>query len=246
MAVVLVPEGEVSEACTQAEEDPDCECERLGTIFWGEAQTIDINIAETGATMEVGRGPVQVTGPTVNIGVGAGGSWFENLEETACSGPDCEVDDFGTAIFGFVEYTWRKFRFGAEGGHSDYSVSQGFEAVPGLPATSDTDVDLWWVSPYVGATGAVGELVKLYCAFGAAYLWNIANTISSASLLGQAVEEDRSESGVRISLDLGIDLRIARSAGVRLGYRLVAGDEGDADKHHRGSMGLFMILGQGR
>lgn len=250
--VILLPPGQVSEECDRARDDPDCDCARIGTIYWGETSSATIRIDQGGVTLETGEGAAsQPTAGGPGIRIGGGGTWstFPQLEDTGCSQTGitgCEVDDSSIGPYVSVEWTpnWSvPVGIGFRGDYKSVSVSQSFTGA-GLPATSVTDLDIWSFGAYLFFDLLFGSRTLLRPELGLLNAWNSATITSEYP--GGPVSEDRSESGIRATIGLSIQHQISSHFDIRAGYRFTNGDTDDADQSHEVSAGVGFSTGGGR
>lgn len=247
--IILLPPGEVSEACDLAREDPNCSCRRLGVILWGETPTATVRL-ENGGSLEVPDGSARVgmngDGYYRPLRLGIGGTWakFSNLEDTGCVGAlDCGVDD--SAIGGNAFLEWDPvprlpFYLGLQGGFTSVSVNQAL----GGGGTNDVDLDVYSAGLSGGLRlplSASGLGARFHV--GPRYLWNSADITTT---FGTDVEtESRSENGLRIAAGAGLEYGL-RQLGLRLGYTFITGDEDDADQQHELGLAAFLLFGGGK
>jgi len=246
--IILLPPGEVSEACDRAREDPNCTCRRIGVILWGETLTATVRL-ENGGSLHVPDPPDRVGMDGVgSFRLGLEGTWakFSNLEDTGCVGAiDCEVDD--SALGGGLFLEWDPvahlpFYVGGRGGFTTFSVNQTLAG----GGTNDVEIDVYSAGLYGGVQlpfSTSGLAARFHA--GPRYLWNRGDATTT---FGTDVEtESRSEDGLRIAVGAGLDYAPrARSFGLRLGYTFITGDEGDADQQHALGLAAVLLFGGGR
>jgi hypothetical protein len=250
--VILLPPGEVSEECERAGEDPDCDCARIGTIYWGDTRTATIRIEGDGITLETGDGAGAAPsggGGGVRIGGGVTWSTFPQLEDTGCAQTGitgCEADDSSFGPYVSVEWTPSgslPIGIGLRGDYKQVSLAGTFEG-SGLPLASLTEVDIWSLGAYVFFGWNPSENFGLIPELGLLNAWN-SGTITS-SYPGGDVTETRSQSGIRATLGLNAQLGLSSQWDIRLGYRFTNGDSDDADQNHAINLGVGFTTGGGR
>jgi opacity protein-like surface antigen len=250
--VILLPPGEVSEECEKAGEDPNCDCARIGTIYWGDTRTATIRIEQGGVTLETGDGSSpQPTagGPGVRIGAGATWSTFPQLEDTGCSQTGitgCEVDD--SSIGPFVTVEWMPsgsvpFGIGLRGDYKKVSIAGTFEG-NGLPSANLTEVDIWSLGAYLFFGWRLTDRFLLIPEAGLLNAWN-SGTVTS-TYFGGDLTESRSQSGIRATLGVSAQIGLSSQWDLRGGYRFTNGDSDDADQNHEFNLGVGFNTGGGR
>lgn len=243
--IILLPPGEVNEACDRAREDPSCTCRRLGVILWGETPAAIVRL-ENGGSLDVPATDRAGTDGDGNFRLGFEGTWakFSNLEDTGCVGAlDCEVDD--SALGGGLFLEWDPvddlpFYVGVQGGLTTFSVNQVLTG----GGTNDVDFDVY----SAGLSGGVrlpfstsGLAARFHA--GPRYLWNRGDATTT---FGTDVEtESRSEDGLRVAAGAGLDYIPRARFGFRLGYTFITGDEGDADQQHALGLAAVLLFGGG-
>ncbi|MCK5448736.1 MAG: porin family protein [Gemmatimonadetes bacterium] len=172
--------------------------------------------------------------PLVKGGLGVTASHFPTLEATACDQAGitaCEADDWGYGPVVFVEVNPLRIpvSIGLRGGYTSVSVNQSYTG-PGLPDSSTIDLDIWSATLYATGSLTVAERTSLFGTLGALWAWNRA-TVTSV-FADRRLQEERSESGLRFSIGAGLEQMIANRTCLRLEYRFINGDSGDADRQH--------------
>ena len=172
--------------------------------------------------------------PLVKAGLGGTASNFPTLEAAACDQAGitaCDSDDWGYGPLIFVEVNplHSPVSIGLRGGYTSVSVDQSYSG-PGLPNSSTIDLDIWSATLYATGSLPVAERTSLYGTLGALWAWNRA-TITSAFADGR-LQEKRLESGLRFAIGAGVEQMIASRMCLRLEYRFINGDSGDADRQH--------------
>ena len=205
----------------------------------GKPRPEDVDQGWTLMLVNLGKPPRQepddpVLPPLLKGGLGVTASHFPTLQSTGCDQPGitaCEVDDWGVGPVIFVEVSplHAPVSIGLRGGYTSVSVSQSYSG-PGLPNTSTVDLDIWSATLYGTGWLGVGDRTSLFGTLGALWAWNRA-TVTSVFDAG-TVEEDRSESGIRFAIGVGVEHMIASRTCLRLEYRFINGGSGDADRQH--------------
>jgi opacity protein-like surface antigen len=172
--------------------------------------------------------------PRVKAGLGVTASNFPTLEATACDQVGitaCEADKWGYGPLIFVEVNPLRIpvSIGLRGGYTSVSVDQSYSG-PGLPNSSTIDLDIWSATLYATGSLPVADHTSLYGTLGALWAWNRA-TITSV-FADRQLQEERSESGLRFAIGAGVERMIASRTCLRLEYRFINGDSGDADRQH--------------
>jgi len=176
---------------------------------------------------------------------GATVSDFPNLESVGCDQlgiAGCSVDrvGFGPALGVLVRPSPSiPIGLGVRGGLTSVSVTQMFRT-PTLPVTSVTDLDVWSATAFVDGWLSLSARTRAVGTLGWVWSWNRA-TITSTFADSRRVVEQRSENGGRYTIGAAIERDIFRRAWLRLEYRFIDGDAGDADRQHQ--VGLLLGLG---
>jgi hypothetical protein len=242
--ILVTPEGQ-GDACTAGEAQPgeQCSCEKIGSFIWGMGNVI-IDIGTNTVT-----GPEETGMPggwEVNVGGGGIYSYNDQLQDTACGSParpGCEVDDkgFGGNVF-FEVKPWRNFGIGVDVAYNSFETTETSEHSSGLSMETKVDTEAVAATPYLFGYWNLAQTVSIFSTLGMGYLWNTGTVNSRIPSLGETIEEDRSENGVRLAVALGMELMIARRIGWRLAYGFRNGASNDADRQHQLRMALFVTL----
>lgn len=172
--------------------------------------------------------------PLVKVGIGGSVAHFPNLESTACDPSGitaCEVDDWsiGPVIFVEVNPLRAPISVGLRGGYASVSVDQSYTG-PELPLASTVELDVWTATLYARGRLRLAEGTSAFGTVGAVWAWNRATVTSVHE--ARTLREERSESGLRMAIGAGFEQRIAPRTCLRLEYRFIDGDAGDADRQH--------------
>jgi hypothetical protein len=219
--IVLVPPGVADTGCAAADDD----CEVIATVPWGTSRTIGVNVGS-------GMPPLSRTAPPkrFRIGVDYTSSSFGSLKDVACDMmaiaglTGCTVDDKGTGIGVFAEYTALPgIDLGIRYSTTDYQVDQAFGS-----DMIDHRVNVNMYDAYARYRPLPAARINPFVFLGGSWICNESDLVS----LGE-VFDTRSEGGFRFLGGAGADVQLTDRFGLRLGTSRVTGGGGDADSHWR-------------
>jgi len=235
--------GLLDEECEpRKEENPACECRRLGVFAWGDDVVIDLGTRTVGPRRGGEEAPPTDRGrsgnaPPVVIGVGAGVGWYTNLEDVVDDQPNLQssdVSDTGFTLHGSVEFGLPgPLAIGFDGTYNQFDdFSQTFDPVPDRPSTSMIDFrsytlgtyGLWRFEPHAG------DRLGFWFGGGAEYIWNEADLVFGSDDFGAPVVEERDEDGLMGTARFGFDYYFGRRAGFRIGATYSRGESDGADE----------------
>lgn len=246
VVVVIVSAAErrlLEEECERRrEENPACECRRIGAFLWGDDVVIDLG--RRIVRPPAGPGPGPFVGPVANappvvLGFGGGVGFFPNLEDVVGDQPNLRSTDAPSTsltLRGLFEYTpsprvpitlglgatWNRF--------GDFS--QTFDPVGDGPTMSAIDFRsytmdgyaLWRPDPHMG------DALGFWFGFGGEYVWNEADFLTDFDDPTGSFDGSRSESGLMGNVRLGFDWFFDHRAGIRFGAVYSRGESGSADE----------------
>lgn len=245
--VVLVPEGEPDEECDRAREDPDCDCEVLGVIFWGETTSVTIDVTSTGGTMTAGGEAGRPAGPgeasVVRVGFKVDAAFWPRIEDAVCGQSgigSCEADESSIALLPFIEARLGSLPLavGVGGFYSTLSFVQEFSD-PQAPSRVEGDLDVWGIDFYGRAFLPLAGRFSPWLVAGGSWLRNEGVFVSMFP--AEATTEERDENGIRVLGGGGFDWVLAPPLGIRVNVNYRGGGGDDADQHI--AVGAGLILG---
>jgi len=241
--VVLLPPGEVSDDCDRARQDPNCDCRKLGTVYWRETSAAVIDLVEGGSlaiTYTTAAATSESTGSTWESGLLEGSSrarlglsvnWsnFTNLESTACAQSgigNCSADDSSIGFSAYYEFgnlwTGRPFFAGLGGGFKSVSVTQSYPT----QGSSTVDLDIWQIDVYGGWRFPFASRFEAFPMLGFSWMFNSADVATDFS---SSATDSRSESGLRMLFGGGLDWGLTDDFNLRGTIRYLVGGSDDAD-----------------
>lgn len=249
--VLLLPPGQFSDECDRARQDPNCDCRKLGTVYWQETSAAVIDVSA--------GGDLTITYDEVATPSSSGSSWEENLLEgsssarlgfsltlssytnlksTACDQTgigNCSVDDGGLGYSAYYEFgnVWsgRPFFVGVGGGFKSVGVTQSY---PGF-GSNIVDLDIWQIDAYGGWRFPFAERYEAFPMLGVSWMFNSANI---ATDFEPSANVTRSKNGIRMLFGAGLDWALTEQFGVRGTVRYLVGDDDDADTNWEFGAGI--------
>ncbi len=249
---VVLSEAGGDDPCTadveEVEEGARCGCRRIGAFVWGARRVVVDVGARTVATAPLtgpsDAGPTR--GPTHLLGIGVGISRFTNLEDAVSNQPglvDAELSSTRFTLPFFYELhpsADLPFAFGVGGSYTDVGeIRQTFDPAAGGPSLAMIDLTRWsvwaelsWYQTLVQSDDYAP--LNLRAAFQTLWMFNDIR-VRSALDGGVPVEEDRSESGLRLGVLGGVDWFFTPRFGIRLegGFLFGKGDDADTSVEWR-------------
>ncbi|MGW8282351.1 MAG: outer membrane protein [Gemmatimonadota bacterium] len=250
--VILLPPGQVSDDCDRARRDPNCDCRKLGTVYWQETSAAIIDVSEGGElTITYTEMPAaQTSGGSsweesllegtsrARFGFSLTLSSFTNLKSTACDQTgigNCSVDDGGLGYSAYYEFgnLWpgRPFFVGLGGGFKSVDVTQSY---PGF-GSNIVDLDIWQIDAYGGWRFPFAERFEAFPMLGVSWMFNSA---SIATDFTTSANVTRSKNGLRMLFGGGLDWALTEQFGLRGTVRYLVGGSDDADTNWEFGAGM--------
>jgi hypothetical protein len=241
--VVLLPPGEVSDDCDRARQDPNCDCRKLGTVYWRETSAAVIDLFEGGSmaiTYTTAAAQTAPNGSTwdsallegssrARLGLSVTWSNFANLESTACAQDgigNCSADDSSIGFSAYYEFgnLWsgRPFFAGLGGGFKSVSVTQSYPT----QGASTVDLDIWQIDVYGGWRFPFASRFEAFPMLGVSWMFNSADVATDFST---SATDSRSENGLRMMFGGGLDWGLTEQFNIRGTIRYLVGGSDDAD-----------------
>lgn len=253
--VILVPPGEISDECDRARQNPNCDCPKLGTVYWGETRAATIDVVSGGSmaityTAAAGTAAAGTSSGSSSweellegtsrprLGLNVTWSTFTNLESTACNQSgvgDCSADDSSIGFSVYYEFgnLWpgRPFFAGVGGGYKSVSVLQSY---PGF-GSSKIDLDIWQIDAYGGWRFPFASRFEAFPMLGISWMFNNADISTNFT---SSVSESRSENGLRMMFGGGLDWGLTEKFNIRGTLRYLVGGSNDADTNFEIGAGI--------
>ena len=229
--LVLVALGEEDPACEAAARTEVPDCLTVGGFAWGEAATLSVNLgAATSAILtESWTRPYR-------IGINYNQISFNQLDDVACdqaliSGlTSCDGDESGVAVGLTIERRISPALWlGFEASRSSYSVGQDY----GDMGSARHEVDVMMLNLYGRFNVPLSGPIQPWLSGGMSWFNN-----SSEVLVDDELIDERSESGPRLTLGLGLDALIGDRFSLRGSAGVQTGGSDDADAHYRYGVGM--------